>query len=321
MLMIVAGHFLCQSGLASVHPSFGMSLVSSGARWACNLFLIVGCWFLVDAEFDWRRVGRLYLTLVTYTIPLTVVAMVCGGHPVMKDVLRGFLPFTGRALWFASAYISLMLLTPWLRCAFKLPMKSLGLLVGLLTVLLSGVCTLPDEQMCYTIDCCWFVYVYWTVGWMKRVLSDKRIVVYWERPWLGWSCLTTGLAIYAGLVFLRGHVTGFVADWSDQCLRDFKTLPNFVSAILVFAFFIRCDIGSVSWINQLAKPAFAVYVIHQTPAFFPFLWSRICRVETWQSSPWWWALAIGVVIAVYCAGWLLELLRNFGDRPFKTRTS
>lgn len=308
MLVIVSGHFLGQSGLAAAHPSFGTALASSGARWACNLFLIVGCWFLVDADFSWRRVGRLYLTVVTYTIPLTVVVMACGGHPATKDVMRGFLPFTGRALWFASAYISLMLLTPWLRRAFELPLNSLGLLVGLLTALLGGVCTLPDEQMCYAIDCCWFVYVYLAVGWAKRTLFAQNCGL-WTRHWLKWVCLAAGLSIYAGLVFLRGHFSGFVATWAVQCLKDFKTLPNFLSAVLVFAFFIRCDIGSIGWINRLAKPAFAVYVIHQTPAFFPFLWARICCVKVWQDSRWWWAIAIGVVLAVYFAGWVLESLR------------
>ena len=50
MLMIVAGHFLChQSGVAAAHGGFTVSLFGSGARWACNLFLLVGCWFMVDA--------------------------------------------------------------------------------------------------------------------------------------------------------------------------------------------------------------------------------------------------------------------------------
>lgn len=308
MLMIVAGHFLAQSGLAAAHPSFGVALSASGARWACNLFLIVGCWFLVDAEFSLRRVGKLYLTVISYTVPLTILTLACGEHPAMKDVMRGFLPFTGRALWFASAYISLMLLTPWLRRAFELPLKSLGLLVGLLTVLLGGVCTLPDEQMCYAIDCCWFVYVYLAIGWVKRISAGEKCG-FGRCRWLGWACLAAGLAIYVGLVFVREHFGGFISVWARQCLSDFKTLPNFLSAILVFAFFVHCDIGSIAWINRLAKPAFAVYVIHQTPAFFPFLWVRICRVETWQDSPWWWTIAIGVVVSVYCAGWVLENVR------------
>ena len=49
MLTIVAGHFLCQSGVAASYGGFAVSLFGSGARWACNLFLLVGCWFMVDA--------------------------------------------------------------------------------------------------------------------------------------------------------------------------------------------------------------------------------------------------------------------------------
>lgn len=305
MLMIVAGHFLCQSGVAAAHGGFAVSLFSSGARWACNLFLLVGCWFMVDAPFRPQRIVRLYLTVLAYTLPLTVVAIVCGASPSTKDVLRGFLPFTGRALWFASAYISLMLLAPWLNRVLELPRRSFAKLLLVMTVLLPGVCTLPDPQTCYAIDVAWFVYVYLAVGFVKRhcALPDGK-------AWLA-GCLLLGLGLYAGLVAVScGTFMGFASSWAGQCLSDFKTLPNFLSAALVFCFFVKLDIGRIGWLNGLARPAFAVYLFHQTPAFFPFLWSRICRVGDWVDSPHWAACSLAVVVGVYAAVMMLDSVRR-----------
>lgn len=309
MLLIVAGHFLGQSGLLDLHPGFAPLLFGSGARWSCNLFLIIGCWFLVEAEFSWRRVARLYFTVLTYSIPLTLLTILAGWHPAVKDVIRGFLPFTGRALWFASAYISLMLLTPWLKRAFSLPFKSLSGLIGLLTILLCGVCTLPDEQMGYAIDCCWFVYVYLAVGWLK-ILLQSEYGDFVRRRWVRWICLTGGLSIYVALVFARYRFPGAFSTWATQCLMDFKTMPNFLSAVSVFLFFVYWPLGSIKWINRLAKPAFTVYVIHQIPALIPFIWTKICLVEYWQDSPLWWLMALGVVLGVYAIGCLLAFIRR-----------
>ena len=55
----------------------------------------------------------------------------------------------------------------------------------------------------------------------------------------------------------------------ERILADFKSLPMFLSAFCIFVFFAKTDIGSRGWINALARPAFAVYVAHQTPAFWP----------------------------------------------------
>jgi len=256
MLVIVAGHFLGQSGLLALHcDSFAAQLFGNGARWACNLFLIVGCWFLADAEFDWRRAARLYLTVLTYTIPLTTIVLACGAHPSMKDVMRGFLPFTGRALWFASAYISLMILTPWLKRVFDLPLKSLGMLVGVLTVLISFVCTLPDEQMCYTIDCCWFVYVYLAVGLAKRVIDKGATAAVWNRRWMRGACLIGGLAIYAGPDLLRWKFDGFIGGWKRICcVSEWQSSPEWglcaVAIVLgVYAVGAVAEIFRRKWIE------------------------------------------------------------------------
>ena len=119
MLMIVAGHFIGQSGIASIHgDSMWLRLCGCGARWAVNVFLVIGCWFMVDYRFRVERIARLYLTVLFYAVPLTILGLVLG-NPTTKDVLRGFVPFCGRPLWFFSAYISLALVAPWLKSAFK----------------------------------------------------------------------------------------------------------------------------------------------------------------------------------------------------------
>lgn len=302
MLMIVAGHFIGQGGIASIHgDSIWLPLCGCGSRLAVNLFLVIGCWFMVDYRFRAERVVRLYLTVLFYAVPLTVLGLVLG-NPTSKDVFRGFAPFFGRPLWFFSAYISLALVAPWLKSAFKLGRMSLGVLVALLTVVIPVICTLPDPQMCYVVDVCYFFYAFVLMGFLKPLLSSSGKYKY--------HALTAGIALYVTLVVLRQKGSPLVQEWAVQCLADFKTLPNLASTLLVFYFFVHLNVGSVRWINYVASSAFAVYVIHSTPAFCGFLWNDIFQTRRWMASDFYPMYTAGVVVAVYLFGLLLEMPRR-----------
>lgn len=302
MLMIIAGHFIGQSGLRTAHASSTwLWFYGSGARWAVNLFLIISCWFMVDSRFKAERIARLYLTVLFYSVPLTILAFVLWKTST-KDVFRSFIPFLGRPLWFVSAYISLALVAPWLKFAIKLPQKSLGTLVSLLIVVVPGICTLPDPQMCYVADVCYFFFVFILVGFLKPILSSSNKYMF--------VALITGIALYSALVVLQRSGIGLIQGWAAQCLSDFKTLPNLASALLVFYFFLHLNIGSVKWINFVASSAFAVYVIHSTPAFYDFLWNGIFQTKKWMVSTSYPLYSTGVIVAVYLFGILLEFPRR-----------
>ena len=320
MLAIVAGHFVGQGGVLAVHPdSFFVHWFGNGALVGVNIFLLVGCWFMVDTRFRWERPVRLYATVLSYTVPLTVLALVFGAHPSTKDVLRGFLPFSGRALWFASAYISLMVLTPWLSRVLDLPKRSLVGLVAVLTVLVCGVSTLPDPQEAYLCNCLWFVYVYLFVGCLKR---------HFFRPCghvTGLALLIASVALYSALVFAAcrgasfGALGAAMSRIAGQYLHDCKAFPNFLVALLVVLSVVSVKARSRPLVNRIAKSAFAVYVIHQTPAFFPFLWKDICRVGSWVDSPHVAIFSIATVIGTYAVGSVLEPLRAAVVTPLVDR--
>ena len=288
---------------------------------AVNLFLFVGCWFMVDSEFKWSRVRALYGTVIIYTVPLTIIAILSGANPSTKDIARGFLPFIGRALWFASAYISLMLLAPWLKRALELEERSLRKLVIISTLLVSGVCTLPDAQDTYICHFLWFIYVFILIGYLKKHLGIENI----KNKNLPYIALLVGIIIYSALVGgiawedNLGKLGAVGCRLSTQYLMDFKTLPNFIASILIFYFFLHLDIGSKGWINFLAKSSFAVYVIHQTPAFYPMLWTKLCRAESWLNSSYYLLYVVVVVLAIYIFGVVVDSLRRVIIRTIITK--
>ena len=78
MLMIVAGHFFQQSGFirsASAADYWFSIFAGSGSRIAVNMFLMLGCWFMVDTKFKAHRIIKLYLNVWCFTVPLTILVV------------------------------------------------------------------------------------------------------------------------------------------------------------------------------------------------------------------------------------------------------
>ena len=63
---------------------------------------------MLDSKFSSSKIMKMYLQMIFYVWPLTIIAFVFFSTEVsLKNVVRGIFPFWGRALWFVSAYITL----------------------------------------------------------------------------------------------------------------------------------------------------------------------------------------------------------------------
>lgn len=94
---------------------------------------------------------------------------------------------------------------------------------------------------------------------------------------------------------------------------NIRTLPNLFCAFVIFFFFLKTDIGRIRLVNYFAKSVFAVYIVHQIPAFRLFLWKNICHANKLIGfDPCLYTLSImGIAISILIAVTLLDQLRIF----------
>ena len=323
MLAIVAGHLFSEGHLISratpgtLLPSLWLGC---GARIATNLFALLGCWFLADATRPGapgfplgRRWLRIHFTVLCWAGSLTIAALAMGGHPGWADAVRGFAPYFGRPLWFASAWMSLLLFVPFLRRAQELEPRRLDALVGVGLAFFSVPSTLGGFSDGYLADTLWIFYLYVFAGWL-RVRWGRGL----ERiPAAG--ALGAALLLYAAMVLPEWWAR---ANWgaapaarsvhavAEGYLADLKSAPNFLCALAWFVFFARLRLPVLPAVNAAARPAFAVYVAYQTPAFWPLLWNRILRCPEWRVESWTPWVAVGVVAGLYAAVGVVEWARQ-----------
>lgn len=280
IVFVVMEHFITQSQLA-LGMSTGHHLVNyflgSGARIAVNVFVILGAWFMVDARFRAERLVKMYLLVLFYSAPISLLMLFFGQFEGLRPIAQGLFPFFGRSVWFASAYISLYALSPILHKVLDLPERQLQLLSGLLLILFPLVATIPcSTPIDYLSDFAWFAVVYILVGWFKRTVRLDKI----NHTWV---YLCGAIFIYLALATLKN--IPLTAQLAHYWLDDIKSLPNSLCAVGIFIFVAKQDLGTNRFINLAARSVFAVYVIHQVPAFQQFEWRVVCHAEAIKNLP------------------------------------
>lgn len=312
MFFIVVGHFVSQSGFQFDELSLNsylLFIMSYGLRIACNVFLIIGVWFMVDTPFKANRIIKMYGQLVSYTLPLTLASiMAFPSLCTMKSIVKGLFPFSMRGLWFASAYLTLMLFAPLLNSILKWRKETVKLLAVLLLVFVSGVSSLPDQQDGYVVDTLWFLTVYIVIGYIKmygRSFQNKKLAALISGG--GYIALTT--IVYCSKIYKESGILNTAGNLAYQYLIDIKTLPNFIIALALFVFFITKDEKHNGNVNRLAACAFPVYLFHQTPAFYPILWKYVFRVESWIERPYFYYPVI-VFVCIYGIVLIIEQIRK-----------
>lgn len=282
MMAIIAGHLIHQTCLfqeTTGAKMFGVYLIGSCHRIAVNLFLFIGTWFLVESKFKAEKILRLYGQLAFYTIGISVLILAFGLPYTKYCLLQCFVPFLLSPLWFATVYISLLLLIPFLNYIPKA--KSGQYMVTLLFLLVSVFSTI--NQMWDNLLCAfaWFAFVYLAMREFKSVILAYKVNK--------WIVLLLGISMYLLLVWLEFKGVNRAIQYID----DYKSIPNLIISLCIFYFFICTDMGSKKSINWLAASAFAVYIVHQTPNFYEILWNDIYKVSLWIKSDW---LIVNVIV-------------------------
>lgn len=307
ILIIVVGHFLGQTKVFKEFSNSGnMFSIYVLEGIAVNLFLIIGTWFMVDREFKAKRVVKMYSEVFLYTSIITTIMVILRINVPLKQIIQGYFPLLGRPLWFASAYITLLLLTPYLKKVLCIGEKKLFKLVLLLFIFISVVSTLPEAQNVYLCNSLWFIFMYLLIGYYKkyRYKKDNANKKYIYLLVGVGTCL---LVITLNTLFKNNEtLTMLISRFTD-----IKSIPSLVSSLCIFLFFENMKTRNNKTINFIAKSTFSVYIIHQVPAFINYMWYNIFRCDQIENAETInYLYIIGIVLSIYIFASILDNLRQ-----------
>lgn len=318
MLCIITFHLVMQTaigksyshkdGLIYYYFIFG----GSAGRLVCNTFVMIGAWFLSDNKFKAERVINLWLEILFYSVTITVLAFALQWNEFnIALLIQAFFPVFGRPVWFGAEYICLLILSPWLNKMINYKDEIvIKKLLFVFSVLIIGCATLfPIKHTTPAFsEIIWFCSIYLMIGLYKR---GKLVEIEWIEKHRYLILIIT----YASIVMLQ-----VIGDYSQSKViykmgiyyrEHYESLGAFLCSLSLFFVFKNIKMKENRCINWCSKANFSVYILHQIPAFYPYMWNGIFHVNEMVSSKKIVLYANFVILCIFMISIIVDYVRMF----------
>ncbi|WP_190973044.1 acyltransferase [Bifidobacterium rousetti] len=308
-----------------------MYLVVQYGQVGVSIFFMISGYFLVKRTFSWRRIVRTWLQMFLYSVislivmlPLMHVVAVpssvsgmFSGDQFWRMLLVALFPFLSSSYWFVTAYIVMLLFTPFVNCLFEhLPKRSIEALILLLGFF--GVWVLWGNQTgiapVFWNNVAYAVTGYLIGGWIRLYHSENPDRM---KP----LPLIAGILISSAVMLVFNHYAadrtrlGVFLGWDTQIKPGIVVLPMVIAAAILMLV-LNIDTTNVpSGIRgltvRLSSAMFGVYLIHENQFWYKIIWPITAIVVPGPASSLWKVLAAGMIIVVVFAlltmlSWIIE---------------
>lgn len=253
-----------------------------------NCYVIISGYFLSDSKFKVEKLLKIYVQVLFYSVTISLIAKYVLGLEMTSSWLAVFMPITHREYWFATVYIGMYCLMPFLNLLIKtINQKQFQCLLAVLSILFSIIPTflhadgwLGDEGA-YGIV--WFIFLYFIGAYIK---------MYYQGDWLkGTWLLYTSVIL---LIPVTKFVVLLIGGWQnmigmEKILRvsevfyNFNSVPALCASVVLFICFLQLKIENTKiafMINLLSGMTFGIYLIHNNRNISHFLWESL-RIDYW----------------------------------------
>lgn len=325
MLMIITLHYLDKG---EVLPDFsGMNTFNHYISWlleafcfvAVNIYVLISGYFLTTSKFTFKKLALLWGQILFYSWVIGGIFLLTGmaGEDAtsLYELIFVALPVTAGHYWFATIYVLLFAVSPFLNAAIEKMSKQqhriciavLVTIFSLWNTILPMTIPLADGE---GMDIAWFVCLYVIAAYLRKYPEDrKRKGYFYVLAYVLCSVLVFG----AGLALLfvdsvTGKLGGYATNW-----YAYNSFPVLVGSVCLFVAFTKLEIKSGSIgkvINMLAGATFGVYLIHEH-RYLRYLWQQWLGVEQSASQPWMILHLLGSVLLVFAVCAVVELVRKW----------
>ena len=319
MLLIVMHHY-------SVHGGFDymgrldmrlyfVQCLSMGGKVGVNLFVLISGFFLCTADFNWRRIIRLELEVIFYSVLIAIAFhFLRPGYGSLRQISKDLTPLQSERYWFYNSYFLLALLSPFLnKLVAALDKREFQKLLLLFSILWVVVPVVPKLRALQMTDQGWFLFLYLCAAYIRLFNGDFRH--------------GKGLYIMLGAggyvaILLSVAVVDVLSLKSLGLRKEFvyfltmNSILVFPCSILLLIGFSKWDMGCRKAVNLLSSATFGVYLIHDNYLVRPFLWNEVFRNRSFLHSNRLFLHAAVAILAVYVACTLLDLVRQYAfEKP------
>lgn len=326
MIMVVAHHLSYFGGVEFDQMSISVNRLWTqfmvyGGHVGVDIFVLISGYFMISQKsIKLDKIARLWLMMLFYSVGVYLVAVIFFEYPLTaKLLLIAFTPFLNEQWPFASAFLVLLLVAPFVNIVLnKINKSTFRVLLGVMIFLWVIIPTIStfDAQSNYLV---WMVVLYAIAGYVRLYSEDftKGAGFY--------ICggIIVALLSYASAVVF--DIAGLKHQMFAQYATHFSGMQHaniVLWAILLFIGFVKladkkCDekeskifsgkCGRI--INLVASLMFGVYLMHEDFFARAILWEKLFDNNKYSGSGTYILITIGEITIILIVGAIVEWLR------------
>lgn len=318
ILLIISFHCSFEGGFEYPTFTFNKFVVETFHMFGelgVNLFIFISGYHMIHGTFKIKKLILLLFEVQFYNW-LCVFACVHFGTLTLdkRTLFINFFPITEYKYWFATVYILLYLLSPFInKFLLSLPKKELE---KLLVILLSVFCIIPTiygalkndtETLFYYNRFIWLLIVYMIGAYLRLYPLQKK-----TKPGF-WLCIS--LSVFAlmecAILILERFQPFFnkIGIVNGNYFWRPNTILMVALSLSVFLCFSFIHIRPNKFINLLASTTFGIYLLHDGQLNF-YMWQVLLKSTTYTNSP---RLILYIpvcVLLIFVIGAIVDLARQ-----------
>ena len=315
MVIIVAHHFARHSGFDFPTSSISVNrlwirFILLGGKIGVNVFVIISGYFLATSKSTKAgKILKLWLQIFFYSVVIFLGFVIAGLKPFnIKELIKHFSPVIFSQWWFASTYLVLYILSPYINRLLRTFNKRQY--IGFMMLLLFGWCIIPTftGQTLQSNALLWFSFLY-SVGAYFKLYKPET---YYSAAKLislsfAFAVLTFLSAVIFDVLGTKISVFGVHATF----FYGMQKLPILIASVLLFVGFLKLDIRYNKIINIIASATFGVYLIHDSGYMRQLLWKTLFHNTFYEDKILLIPYSLFVITIVFIGCTLIELFRIY----------
>lgn len=310
MLLIIGSHFCVHSGFAPSEMSFSFNKVLLQAGVLGNLgvvnFVMISGYFLSKSKFKLSRVVKIVLQVVFYSV---VIFCVLAGLNIIdfskKDLIKAMLPILFERYWFASAYVILCVLSPFINIMLNSFTKKQHTYFLVTLLIIWGVIPTLTNQMLFSNELWQFLFFY-SIGAFVREYPDMSFSVRYRYLIVG-ICLFLLIGSSVLIDLLPIKIPVFENGYYFYTRSSVFIIGLSYGLLLIF---VNLKSKSNKTINIISSATFGIYLIHDNRYLRDLIWKDLFNTKIYENSSYLGFYLIFCVAAVFVTCGVIDYVRQ-----------
>ncbi len=321
MFLIVVWHFLMHgvglkpqgvsSDAVSLFNLCSIELIGCLAKVSTNCYILISGYFMIrSTKPKWEKIPKTWAPIGFYSIVIFFLFLAFSSRNLgWEDFWKSAFPLYNDRYWFATRYVALVALAPFLAIvAQALNRQQYLVLLAVLGVI--NFDFLLGSTMSSNNSLLWFIFLFYMGGYIRLHFNHEGTNHF------GKAYFAT--AVILSVIFLL-RLVSLYSLWTMPMMIDYHDNNGilFVAALLLFLWTARYkapDNLLVRLLVRIAPLTFGVYLIHDNLLVRRELWHHWLNVHSWLHSWTFVPLLIASTVGIFVACIAIDSVR---DRLFR----